>query len=72
MHLAFLDSCVCKFLNDYQLSNDKDKIKFWSGKLRIFSYPSVLTFVLGAEKNRLNSFEYPQQMFWLRDKKIIF
>ena len=36
----------------------------------IFSYPSVLTYVLGAQKNRL--VEYPQYMFWLRNKKIIF
>ena len=26
---------------------------FFSVKLRIFSYPSVLTYVLGAQKNRL-------------------
>ena len=33
-------------------------------------YPSFLTFVLGAQKNRLN--EYSQHMFCLRNKKIIF
>ena len=41
----------------------------------MFSYLSVLAYVLGAQKNRLieNSyFEYPQHMFWLRNKKIIF
>ena len=46
-----------------------------SVKLLIFSYPSVLTYILGAQKNRLNEtdlFEYPQHMFWLRNKKIIF
>ena len=31
----------------------------------MFSYQSVLTYVLGA-------FEYPQHMFWLRKKKINF
>ena len=41
-------------------------------KLLIFSYLSILTFVLGAQKNRLCSFEYPQHMFWLRNKKINF
>ena len=47
---------------------------FSSGKLRIFSYLSVLTFVLGAQKNRLiqGFFEYPQHMFWLRNYKNIF
>ena len=32
-------------------------------------------YVLGAQKNRLKrdgSFEYPQHMFWLRNKKIVF
>ena len=34
-----------------------------------FSNPSVLAYVLGAKKNRLiGSFEYPQHMFWLRNK----
>ena len=39
-------------------------------KLRLFSYPSVSTCVLGAQKNRLvetvrrdGSFEYPQHTF---------
>ena len=39
-------------------------------KLLIFSYPSVLTYVLGAQKNC--SFEYQQHMFWLKSKKIVF
>ena len=30
-----------------------DKTKFLSVKLLIFSYPSVLTYVLGAQKNHL-------------------
>ena len=32
------------------------------------------TYVLGAQKNHLieRSFEYPQHMFWLRNKKIKF
>ena len=38
-------------------------------KLHLFTYPSVLTCVLGAQKNRDGSFEYPQHMFWLRNKK---
>ena len=41
----------------------------------MFSYQAVLTYVLGAQKNRLIemvSFEYPQHMFWLRNKKVIF
>ena len=43
-----------------------------------FAYPSILTFVLGAQKKHLDashqdgSFEYPQHMFWLRNKKINF
>ena len=42
-------------------------------KLLIVSYPSVLTYVSGAQKNRLiGSFEYPQHMFWLKKKKIDF
>ena len=45
----------------------------------IFSYPSILTFGLGAQKNRLIetvlrdcSFEYKQHMFLLKNKKTIF
>ena len=37
---------------------------------KIVSYPSSLTYVLGAQKNRLN--EYPQHMFWLINKTINF
>ena len=41
--------------------------------------PISLTYVLGAQKNHLiemvllsdGSFEYPQHMFWLRNKNII-
>ena len=41
----------------------------------IFSYPSILPYVLGAQKNRLietvhSSLKYPQHMFWLTNKKI--
>ena len=47
--------------------------KIWSGKLKIFSYPSVLTFVVGAQKNCLHETVLlsTHNMFWLRDKKII-
>ena len=41
----------------------------------IFSYPSVLTYVLGAQKNRLiwdGSYEHPKHMFWMKNKKIKF
>ena len=38
------------------------KQKKFSVKLRLFSHPSVLTCVLGAQKNRLI-------VFWLRNKK---
>ena len=38
----------------------------------ISSYLSVLIYVLVAQKNRLGSFEYPQHMFWLRNKKLFF
>ena len=50
------------------------KANIFSIKLWLFSYPSVKTCVLGAQKNRLmGSFEYQQHMFcWLRNKKIIF
>ena len=36
----------------YHRGPDKTK-KYLSAKLLLFSYPSVLTFVLGAQKNRL-------------------
>ena len=39
-------------------------------EMQIFFYPLVLTYVLGAQKNRL--IEYLQHMFWLRNKKINF
>ena len=37
-------------------------------------YASALKYVLGAQKNRLNEtvFEYPQHIFWLRNKEHIF
>ena len=43
-------------------------------KLSIFSYPSVLTYVLGANKNRLieTVLLSTHNMFWLRNKKISF
>ena len=53
---------------EQKLSKKKKKKK--TVKLRLFSYPSVLTCVLGAQKNR--PFEYPQHMFRLRNKKIKF
>ena len=32
----------------------------------LFLYPSVLTYVLGSQKNHLNdSFEHTQHVFWL-------
>ena len=44
-------------------------------KLQLFSYPSVATYVGGAQKNRLIEtvlLSIRQHMFWLRNKKIIF
>ena len=45
-------------------------------KIENISFPSVIAYVLGAQKNRLDEtvhyFEYPQHMFWLRNKKIKF
>ena len=39
----------------------------------IFSYLSVLTYILVLKTvSRDDSFEYPQHMFWLRYKEIIF
>ena len=41
-------------------------------QVRIYEVTCIdkdITFVLGAQKNR---FEYPQEMFWLRNKKHIF
>ena len=40
-------------------------------KLQLFSYPAIQTYVLVAQKNCLIEmfFEYPQHMFWLRNKK---
>ena len=51
-----------------------DKHNFRAKKLEIFSYPSVLTYVFGAQKIRLieTSFKYPHHMFWLRNKNITF
>ena len=47
--------------------------KIFKRKLLIFSYPSVLTYVLGAQKNRLTgSFEHSKHMLRLTNKKIIF
>ena len=39
--------------------------------MQIFSYTSVLTYVLGAQKNRLNAMVLlsTHNMFWLRNKK---
>ena len=39
-------------------------------QLLIFSYPSVLTAVFGAQKNCFIdiSFEYPEHMFWMSNK----
>ena len=34
----------------------------------IFSYPSVLTYILGVPWD--GSFEYLQEMFWLKNKKV--
>ena len=36
----------------------------FSVKLLLFSYPSVLTYVLGSHRD--GTFEYQQHMFWLR------
>ena len=41
----------CTF--DYCTVIGLDKQNFFSVKLEIFSYPSVLTYILGAQKNRL-------------------
>ena len=51
-----------------------DKQKKISVKLQIISYPSVLTYVLGAQKNRLieKVILSTQHMFGLRNKKIKF
>ena len=40
----------------------------------MFSYPSVLTYVLGAQKNRLieTALLSTLNMSWLKNKKIIF
>ena len=45
--------------------------KKMSVKLWIFSYPSFLTFVLGAQKNRLIEMVLlsTHNMFWLRNKE---
>ena len=34
--------------------------------MQLFSYPSVKTCVVGAHRD--GSFEYPQHMFWLKNK----
>ena len=49
--------------------------KLMSIKIVIYSYLSVKTCVLDAQKNHLNEmrvFEDPQHMFWLMSKKIDF
>ena len=47
-----------------------DKQKFERKIVNIFLPISFSTCFLGAQKNRL--IEYPQHMFWLRNKEIIF
>ena len=44
--------------------------KIFNGKLLIFSYLEFLAYVLGAQNNC--PFEYPQHMFRLKNKMIIF
>ena len=49
--------------------------RFFECKIvNIFIYPSVLTYVLGAQKNRPieTVLLSTDNMFWLRNKKIIF
>ena len=41
---------VISLINPHSSTNEQKKL---SAKLRIFSYPSILTCVLGAQKNRL-------------------
>ena len=68
-------------------STGLDKQNFSAQNCKYFC-PSILTYVLGAQKNRLietillstqkelshwdSSFEYPQHKFWLKNKKIKF
>ena len=49
---------MMKFVNLYPLllsgnNTGLDKQNFWAENCKYFSYPSVLTYVLGAQKNRL-------------------
>ena len=51
------------------------KTIFLSVKLQICSYPEVLTYVLGAQKKcfiEMVLLSPPQNVFWLRNKKINF
>ena len=51
------ESMVNNFLNpcpaDTSISQDKHKCHFFCIKFSIFSYPSIFTYVLGAQKNHL-------------------
>ena len=55
------------------ISTNLDK-PFLSVKLLILSYPSVITYVLGAQKNRLigTVLLSTHNMFWLRKRKLFF
>ena len=49
-----------------------NKTNILSIKLDFFSYSAVLTYVFGCSKEPSHwegSFEYPQHMFWMRNKK---
>ena len=70
---------IIRLINTIEQNIHRTSSAIFGVKLRLFSYQSVKTSVLGAQKNRLieteepshrdGSFEHPQHMFWLRNKK---
>ena len=74
--LALKDAQIKKFTRqrEFPLAMASGRVEFSSPvkDCKFFSYQSVLSHGLAAQKNRLivGSFENPQHMFWLRKKMI--
>ena len=62
---------VSEICNGFQMlqpeyTTNQKRNKMFQGKIVNIFLSIILTYVLGAQKNRLNSFEHPQHMFGLR------
>ena len=62
----FNAGCACQ----HRLLIAKDQLYLYNQIVSIIFLPISLNMCFGAQWNRLN--EYPQHMFWLRNKKNIF